>query len=85
MTRLFLIAALTLLLWLGIERLAGRRRAWRGSSAGGRGPAAPPARSRQLLRCEACGIYFPTEQAVGSPPVFCSEECRSRAAGSATG
>lgn len=94
MTRLLVLAALLVVLWIGLELLwrwgkrrlreaLGVPRAGRGGSPGARPGGARTIRGR-LVRCAACGLAVPEERALagsrqGSTTFFCSEGCRGRA------
>jgi hypothetical protein len=89
MTRLLLLLLIAYLVKLGIDNLLGRFRSL--ESGAPRRTVAPPGTSAPthpvevLERCAACGVYISRQRAVPGPAgaLFCSDDCRRRAAQSA--
>jgi len=89
MARVLLLLVIAYLVWLGIESLLNRLRAFGSPAVRRTGPRrAPPAQDAQgietLVRCTACGVHVARSRILtqGGAP-YCSEECRRRAAQSA--
>ena len=90
MARLLLLVVIAYLVWLGIESLLNRLRAFGAPSARPAGPRrrATPAKEgtgiETLVRCAGCGVHVARSRILtqGGEP-YCSEECRRRAAQSA--
>lgn len=90
MARLLLLVVIAYLVWLGIESLLNRLRAFgappaRRTGAPRRETPAQDARAIEtLVRCTACGVHVARSRILtqGGEP-YCSEECRRRAAQSA--
>jgi len=91
MTRLLLLVLIAYLVWQGVERLLERWRALQsGPPRASRPTAVPPHRPRSadtvepLVRCAGCGVHVPRSRTLTTGGrLYCSEECRRRAAQSA--
>jgi len=90
MARVLLLLVIAYLVWLGIESLLNRLRAFTAPSARRTGPPRRAASANDangietLVRCTACGVHVARSRILtqGGAP-YCSEECRRRAAQSA--
>ncbi|HEX3530517.1 MAG TPA: PP0621 family protein [Thermoanaerobaculia bacterium] len=88
MTRVLLLMVIAYLVWLGIESLLNRLRAFGAPPAHRTGPRRAASNDAQgietLVRCTACGVHVSRSRILtqGGEP-YCSEECRRRAAQSA--
>ncbi len=96
MGRVLLLVVIAYLVWLGIESLLNRLRAFTAPAVRRTGPprratAASSANHQNtaqgietLVRCTACGVHVARSRILtqGGAP-YCSEECRRRAAQSA--
>ncbi|HEY2737151.1 MAG TPA: PP0621 family protein [Thermoanaerobaculia bacterium] len=89
MGRVLLLLVIAYLVWLGIESLLNRLRAFTAPAVRRTGPRrATPTQDAQgietLVRCTACGVHVARSRILtqGGAP-YCSEECRRRAAQSA--
>ena len=89
MTRLLLLVLIAYLVWRGIESLLNQVRLAGGAASRPIRPSTPPPAGPQvvepLVRCAGCGTHVlcsRTLTAAGGG-IFCSDECRRRAAQSA--
>jgi len=90
MARVLLLLVIAYLVWLGIESLLNRLRAFGAPAARRTGPPRRAAAANDgrgietLVRCTACGVHVSRSRILtqGGEP-YCSEECRRRAAQSA--
>lgn len=85
MLRFLALALLVLLIWMALSALLERvRRAAGGGTGPSRGRSAPVSRApgEPLVRCESCGVRIPASRVLPGTAagVYCSEECRRRAA-----